>query len=156
MDVDPVARKLYYTEHQGNTVSRANYDGSLVELIYQGRFNQDFPADVAVDHAAGLVFITIQSVPTLLNGSLVRCPVAFVRACACVCECVQWASGVVWCAAVWCVSPSTGLDQPEARAWVIACRPRVAMPHCRAPVVLPCCPPPLPPTLHPPPLPRPS
>jgi len=70
MDVDPVARKLYYTEHQGNTVSRANYDGSLVELIYQGRFNQDFPADVAVDHAAGLVFITIQSVPTLLNGSL--------------------------------------------------------------------------------------
>jgi hypothetical protein len=72
MDVDPVANKLYYTEHQGNTVSRANYDGSLTELLYQGRFNEDFPADVAVDHDAGLVFMTIQSVPTLLNGSLVR------------------------------------------------------------------------------------
>lgn len=92
MDVDPVAKKLYYTEHQGNTVSRANYDGSLVELIYQGRFNEDFPADVAVDHAAGLVFITIQSVPTLLNGSLVSClPVPVpVHAWPCLCTASMW------------------------------------------------------------------
>jgi hypothetical protein len=72
MDVDTVNKKLYFTEHQGNTVKRANYDGSVIEQIYQGRFNEDFPADVAVDPAVGLVFMTIQSVPTLLNGSLVR------------------------------------------------------------------------------------
>jgi len=73
MDTDKVNKKLYFTEHQGNTVKRANYDGSVVELIYQGRFNQDFPADVVVDPEVGLVFITIQSIPTILNGSLQVC-----------------------------------------------------------------------------------
>ena len=44
----------------------------MVELLYQGGFNVDFPADVAIDHAANLMFFTVQSGPTLLNGSLVR------------------------------------------------------------------------------------
>lgn len=76
MDTDTVNKKLYFTEHQGNDVKRANYDGSAIEYVWQGRTTVDFPADVAVDAEAGKVFMTIQSVPTLLNGTLVR-----VRAC---------------------------------------------------------------------------
>lgn len=72
MDTDLVNKKLYFTEHQGNMVKRCNYDGSVIEIVYQGRFNEDFPADVAVDPEVGLMFMTIQSVPTLLNGSVVR------------------------------------------------------------------------------------
>lgn len=70
MDVDPVERKLYFTQHQGNTVNRVNYDGSDVELVWQGRVNADYPADVAVDHDAGLIFSTVQSVPDIINGSV--------------------------------------------------------------------------------------
>lgn len=70
MDTDTVNQKLYFTEHQGNDVKRCNYDGSAIEQIWTGRTTVDFPADVAVDAAAGLVFITVQSVPTLLNGTL--------------------------------------------------------------------------------------
>jgi hypothetical protein len=72
MDTDTTNQKLYFTEHQGNDVKRCNYDGSAIELVWQGRSNQDFPADVAVDPAMNLMFITVQSVPTLLNGTLVR------------------------------------------------------------------------------------
>lgn len=72
MDTDPTTKKLYYTEHQGNQVSRANYDGSGIEVLWVGRFNQDFPADVAVDPHADLMFVTVQSVPQLLNGSVIQ------------------------------------------------------------------------------------
>jgi hypothetical protein len=72
MDTDTTNQKLYFTEHQGNDVKRCNYDGSAIELVWQGRTNQDFPADVAVDPEMNLMFITVQSVPTLLNGTLVR------------------------------------------------------------------------------------
>jgi len=70
MYADTVNQKLYFTEHQGNDVNRSNYDGSAIELVWQGRPTTDFPADVVVDAAAGLMFITVQSIPTVLNGSL--------------------------------------------------------------------------------------
>lgn len=72
MDTDTVNKKLYFTEHQGNDVKRCNYDGSAIELVWQGRQTTDFPADVVVDAAENLMFITVQSVPTKLNGTLVR------------------------------------------------------------------------------------
>jgi uncharacterized surface protein with fasciclin (FAS1) repeats len=70
MDVDTAQRKLYFTQHQGNTVNRVNYDGTDIELVWQGRTDADYPADVAVDHEAGLVFATVQSVPSIINGSV--------------------------------------------------------------------------------------
>jgi len=70
MDTDTVNKNLYFTEHQGNDVKVVKYDGSAAAVVWQGRTTTDFPADVAVDAEAGLLFITVQSVPTLLNGTL--------------------------------------------------------------------------------------
>lgn len=70
MDTDTKNKKLYFAEHNANRVRRVNYDGTDLELFWQGRNNSDYPADVAVDADAGLVFTTVQSVMSLINGSV--------------------------------------------------------------------------------------
>lgn len=71
MDTDTVAKKLYFTEHQGCKVHRCNYDGSDVETLHEFEPpNTWFPADVAVDPERQLVFMTVQSKPTLLQGKI--------------------------------------------------------------------------------------
>jgi len=71
MDTDTKAQKLYFTEHQGCKVHRCNYDGSDVETLHEFEpANTWFPADVAVDPAEELVFMTVQSKPTLLQGKI--------------------------------------------------------------------------------------
>lgn len=68
MDTDEGAKKLYFTEHQGSKVHRCNYDGSDVETLMEWPGDSWFPADVAVDPSEELVFMTVQSVPTELQG----------------------------------------------------------------------------------------
>lgn len=70
MEVDQKNAKLYYTEHQGARVQRCNLDGTDVETVLSTDPKAWFPADVAVDAEEELVFITIQSVPQVLEGKI--------------------------------------------------------------------------------------
>lgn len=70
MVVDEGAGKLYFTEHQGSKVHRCNLDGTNIETIKSLNPSDEFPADVAVDPEAQLVFMTIQSQPQVLQGKL--------------------------------------------------------------------------------------
>lgn len=71
MDTDSKTQKLYYTEHQGSRVQRCNYDGSDVETVLSTDPTAWFPADVAVDADEELMFVTIQSVPQVLQGKVI-------------------------------------------------------------------------------------
>jgi len=70
LDTDTVAKKVYYTEHQGNTLSRANYDGSQAEVIIQRKGDVNFqPSDVAVDSEHQFLFLATEGV-NYVNGTL--------------------------------------------------------------------------------------
>lgn len=68
MDTDTVNKKLYFVEHLGGRVHRCNYDGSAIETLY---VTAQYPADVAVDPEEELVFVTIQSAPAVIEGTVI-------------------------------------------------------------------------------------
>lgn len=70
MDTDTTAKKIYFTEHQGSKLHRANYDGSQVETLHQFDTSDEFPADVALDVDRQLAFVAVQSQPQVLKGKL--------------------------------------------------------------------------------------
>jgi len=70
MEADQSAKKLYFTEHQGSKLHRANYDGSEVETLHQFDTTSEFPADVALDVDRQLAFVAVQSRPEVLEGKL--------------------------------------------------------------------------------------
>lgn len=61
VDVDPVAKKLYFTQHYGNSISRSNYDGTDIEVLVEHKGNLSFqPSDVAVDSKSKRIFATVE------------------------------------------------------------------------------------------------
>lgn len=65
------AHGLYFTEHQGNRVTRCGRDGGAPCTVLVERSGDAFfqPADVALDDAAGLLFLAVEG-PADLNGTL--------------------------------------------------------------------------------------
>lgn len=70
MDVDPTTRKIYYTEHQGNRLSVANYDGTGATALLSRPGDVNFqPSDVAVDEVNGFLFLATEGAD-YLNGTV--------------------------------------------------------------------------------------
>jgi len=69
MSVDTKSKKLYFTEHQGRTVSVCDYDGTNRQMVLQADAGE-YPSTVAVDPDLQLIFIQIES-GDLTNGKLV-------------------------------------------------------------------------------------
>ena len=71
MTVDPVAKKLYYTEHSGYKVSKSNYNGSDIEVLVERPGDVAFqPADVKIDRANDRMFVTVEKSPENIAGTL--------------------------------------------------------------------------------------
>ena len=61
MDTDEVQKKLYFTQHYGNSVLRSNYDGTGTEVLVSKPGVTTFqPSDVAVDAKAGRMFVSAE------------------------------------------------------------------------------------------------
>ena len=60
-DVEEHEKKLYFTQHYGNTVNKCDYNGSNIETIVSKPGNVSFqPSDVAVDSIAGRMFVSVE------------------------------------------------------------------------------------------------
>ena len=60
-DVEEKEKKLYFTQHYGNTVNKCDYNGSNIETIVSKPGNVSFqPSDVAVDSIAGRMFVSVE------------------------------------------------------------------------------------------------
>jgi len=71
MDTDTVAKKLYFTEHQGHRLSRCDYNGANVEVVIEKKGDIMFqPSDVAVDELSQNIFLTVEGAADYLNGTL--------------------------------------------------------------------------------------
>ena len=66
---EPTTKQLYFTQHSGYSISRANYDGTNITTLVSKPGNTSFqPSDVAVDMAAGKMFASVEFPENLQVG----------------------------------------------------------------------------------------